>query len=153
MDVKVLGLNLDQLRFPDLRTISETRICAGFGVPPVLVGAKAGLDRSTFANYAEARRSFWEETIMPDQRLIGDVIVRLLPEVNDSTFVVPRRVTQGGAVQLEAEHDGTACPARPAGRRLLVHGRFRSRAFGCGVGFSSCGAVARSGRATGRAGR
>ncbi|MGC9544015.1 phage portal protein [Streptomyces sp. UG1] len=94
MDVKVLGLNLDQLEFPDLRTISESRICMSFGVPPILVGAKVGLDRSTFANYREARQSFWEETIMPDQRLIRDVIVRrLLPEVNDSTFIVPRRVT------------------------------------------------------------
>lgn len=94
MDVKVLGLDLQALEFPDLRTISESRICMTFGVPPILVGAKVGLDRSTFANYKEARTSFWEETIMPDQRRLGDVIVRrLLPEVNDSTFVLPRRVT------------------------------------------------------------
>jgi hypothetical protein len=52
--------------------------------PPILVGAKVGLDRSTFANYGEARVSFWEETIMPDQdhylaafrkRLIGTPVV------------------------------------------------------------------------------
>ncbi|MFF4547270.1 phage portal protein [Streptomyces sp. NPDC001406] len=93
MDVKVLGLDLQALEFPDLRTISESRICMAFGVPPILVGAKVGLDRSTFSNAAEARRSFWEETILPLQRRIGDVIVRrLLPEVNDSQFVLPRRV-------------------------------------------------------------
>ncbi|KWT61839.1 hypothetical protein ADL21_11170 [Streptomyces albus subsp. albus] len=94
MDVKVLGLDLQALEFPDLRTISESRICMAFGVPPILVGAKVGLDRSTFANYQEARRSFWEETILPLQRRIGDVVVRrLLPEVNDSSYVLPRRVT------------------------------------------------------------
>lgn len=81
MSVKPLGLNLKELEFPDLRTISETRICTVFGVPPILVGAKAGLDRSTFANYAEARRSFWEETILPLQRRLRDTVVRkLLPE-------------------------------------------------------------------------
>ncbi|WP_335936627.1 phage portal protein [Streptomyces sp. PTD5-9] len=94
MDVKTLGLDLTKLEFPDLRTISETRICSVFGVPPILVGAKAGLDRSTFANYSEARRSFWEETLMPLQRRIGDVIVRqLLPMVNETSFTTPRRVT------------------------------------------------------------
>jgi len=94
MDVKVLGLNPSDLEFPDLRTISETRICSAFGVPPILIGAKAGLDRSTFANYKEARTSFWEETIMPLQRRIGDVIAsRLLPQVLDAQFTTPRRVT------------------------------------------------------------
>lgn len=94
MDVKALGLNPSDLEFPDLRTISETRICSAFGVPPILIGAKAGLDRSTFANYKEARTSFWEETIMPLQRRIGDVIAgRLLPQVLDAEFTTPRRVT------------------------------------------------------------
>lgn len=87
MDVKMLGLNLDQLEFPDLRTISEARICMVLGVPPILIGAKVGLDRSTFANYSEARQSFWEETLMPLQRRISDVIVRrLLPMVEGSTY-------------------------------------------------------------------
>jgi HK97 family phage portal protein len=80
MDVKTLGLSLKDLEFPDLRTISESRICMSFGVPPILVGAKVGLDRSTFANYKEARSSFWEETIMPLQRRVRDTIsARLLP--------------------------------------------------------------------------
>lgn len=81
MDAKPMGLNLRDLEFPDLRTISESRICMALGVPPILVGAKVGLDRSTFTNYAEARVSFWEETIMPLQRRFGDPVrTRLLPE-------------------------------------------------------------------------
>jgi HK97 family phage portal protein len=62
-----VGMDLKQLEFPDLRTISESRICMALHVPPIIVGAKVGLDRSTFANYGEARTSLWEETIMPDQ--------------------------------------------------------------------------------------
>lgn len=83
MKVHALGLDLQKLEFPDLRTISESRICMVFGVPPILVGAKVGLDRSTFANYAEARRSFWEETLMPLQSRIAQTIIKkLLPMVN-----------------------------------------------------------------------
>jgi HK97 family phage portal protein len=81
MDVKVLGLNLRDLEFPDLRTISESRICMALGVPPILVGAKVGLDRSTFSNMREARASLWEETLFPLQRrFIEPVRSRLLPE-------------------------------------------------------------------------
>ena len=84
MDVQELGLNLKDLEFPDLRTISESRICMAFGVPPIIVGAKVGLDRSTFSNYAEARKSFWEQTLMPLQRRIRDTITaQLLPDLLD----------------------------------------------------------------------
>lgn len=91
MKVQTLGLDLTKLEFPDLRTISESRICMAFGVPPILVGAKVGLDRSTFANYGEARRSFWEETLIPLQTRMQQVIVaKLLPMFEGPR---PRRVT------------------------------------------------------------
>ena len=67
MAINVVGLSLQQLEFPDLRSTAESRICMSLGVPPILIGARVGLDRSTFANYGEARTSFWEETIMPMQ--------------------------------------------------------------------------------------
>ena len=35
-------------------------ICMGFGVPPMLVGIPG---EATFANYREARESFWEDTV------------------------------------------------------------------------------------------
>lgn len=78
MDVQELGLNLKDLEFPDLRTISESRICMSFGVPPILVGAKVGLDRSTFANYKEARASFWEESLIPARKKIARTVTKHL---------------------------------------------------------------------------
>jgi HK97 family phage portal protein len=81
MTIETVGLNLRDLEFPDLRTISESRICMALGVPPILVGAKVGLDRSTFSNYGEARVSFWEETVMPLQRrFLEPIRTNLLPE-------------------------------------------------------------------------
>lgn len=80
MDVKTVGFNLRDLEFPDLRTISETRICAAFQVPPIVVGAAVGLQRSTFSNYAEARRSFYEEFVTSENKLIREAFSRqLLP--------------------------------------------------------------------------
>lgn len=90
MEVETLGHTLRDLEFPDLRTISETRICMVFGVPGVLIGTKSGMDRSTYSNYGEARKSFWEETLMPLQTRLAQTVVRkLLPEVTGSR---PRRV-------------------------------------------------------------
>jgi HK97 family phage portal protein len=81
MDVQPLGMNLRDLEFPDLRAYSESRICAALQVPPILVGAKVGLDRSTFTNYQEARKQLWEEAIFSLQRRFRDpVATRLLPE-------------------------------------------------------------------------
>ena len=49
----------------ELHYLTESRICAVFGVPPILISANVGLARSTFANYREARFSFHSETLEP----------------------------------------------------------------------------------------
>jgi HK97 family phage portal protein len=67
-----MGLNLEEMAFTDLRAISETRICAVFKVPPILVGIKAGLDASTYSNYTQARRAMWEDKIIPDNGKLSD---------------------------------------------------------------------------------
>ena len=59
-----LGLSFQEMGFDDLDARNEARICSVLKVPPILVGAKVGLDRSTFANYQEARSSFWEDTML-----------------------------------------------------------------------------------------
>jgi HK97 family phage portal protein len=61
-DIKELGFNLQQLEFPDIRAYFETRVAATLGTPAILVGLKAGLDRSTFSNMREAREFFAETT-------------------------------------------------------------------------------------------
>ncbi len=65
-----IGLTQEEMAFPELRAQTEARICAAFRVPPVLVGVKVGLDRSTFNNMAEARRFFWENTMLSLYRRI-----------------------------------------------------------------------------------
>jgi len=62
-----------------LHNLTESRICAVFGVPPILVGANVGLQRSTFSNYREARLAFHSETLEP-------MVSRILRYFNRNLF-------------------------------------------------------------------
>ena len=68
MKLHEVGLSLTNLEFPDLRAVSETRICMAFAVEPILVGAKIGLEHNAYKDYREARTSFWEETMLTEER-------------------------------------------------------------------------------------
>jgi HK97 family phage portal protein len=106
MDVKPLSMNLTDLEFPDLRAYSEAHICGIFQVPPILVSAKVGLDRSTFTNYVEARKQLWEEAIFSLQRRFRDPIeAQLLPEFSGvgRTRVVTRWDNSDVVALQEAE--------------------------------------------------
>jgi phage portal protein BeeE len=93
MKLHQLGLTLPDLEFPDLREVSETRICAAFAVEPILVGAKVGLLHNAYKDYREARLSFWEEAMFSEQRrFLEPVRSFLLPRFNG----VGRRRVQVG---------------------------------------------------------
>lgn len=80
-DFQRIGLTQDEMAFPDLRAQTEARICAAFRVPPILVGVKVGLDRATYSNMAEARRFFWENTLLSLYRRIESKLAAdLTPE-------------------------------------------------------------------------
>jgi HK97 family phage portal protein len=56
-------VKVDDIDFSGLSALNETRICMVYQVPPILIGAKAGLDRATYSNYGHARSSFYKETV------------------------------------------------------------------------------------------
>lgn len=61
-----IGLSFEEMGFGELDTRNETRILGPFGVPPILIGAKAGLESSTYSNYGQARKACWEDTLVPE---------------------------------------------------------------------------------------
>jgi len=63
----------------ELHDLTESRICAVFGVPAILVGANVGLQRSTYSNYREARMAFHSETLEP-------MVSRILRHINRNLF-------------------------------------------------------------------
>lgn len=83
-DVKRIGFDFDEMAYTDLRDLTELHICSVFGVPPGLIGVRAGLDRNTFSNAETMRRSFYEDTITQLwTRLDGAFTRGLLPEFED----------------------------------------------------------------------
>jgi HK97 family phage portal protein len=73
-DVAVMDADVEyeeigsKLRTMDLEQVfsqTESRICGAFGVHPILVAAWIGLLRSTMANYEQARRSLYNDTMLP----------------------------------------------------------------------------------------
>lgn len=60
-----IGSRPEKLRMNTIFDETEARICAAFGVPPILIGMVIGLNRSTYSNYREARVSLWDETLSP----------------------------------------------------------------------------------------
>jgi HK97 family phage portal protein len=79
---EAMGSNIADMEIDAIRDLSESRICAALGVPPILVGAKVGLKTATYSNYAQAKESFWEETLLPLYRRIEDSLNRIiLPEL------------------------------------------------------------------------
>lgn len=73
-DFKQFTVTPRNMEFPDLRAISETRICMVFGVAPIIINSWAGLQRSTYANFAEANRSYYDKTMLPRGTKFGSVI-------------------------------------------------------------------------------
>ena len=79
--VDTLSFSPEQMDLASLRRVPEERITAALGVPAIVAGMGAGLERSTFANFKEAREAAYEENIIPTQRLVADELtIQLLPE-------------------------------------------------------------------------
>jgi hypothetical protein len=79
--IKQFGFSPEQLLLRELRRIPEERVTAVLGVPAIVAGLGAGLDRSTFTNFSEAREAAYEAGIIPMQRILAeDIRFQLLAE-------------------------------------------------------------------------
>jgi HK97 family phage portal protein len=72
--VQQFGFSPEQLLLRELRRIPEERVTAVTGIPAIVAGLGAGLDRSTFTNMAEAREAAYEAGIIPMQRIMAEEI-------------------------------------------------------------------------------
>ena len=76
--VTTVSYSPQEMNLRELRRIPEERVSAVLGVPAIVAGLGAGLDRSTFANMAEAREQAWESGLIPIQALIADDLTNQL---------------------------------------------------------------------------
>jgi HK97 family phage portal protein len=84
-----VSLDYNEMAFVDLNKMTASAICSAFGVHPILVHTQLGIDASTYSNYGQARRAFYEDTIVPLWRRLDGSMTRALL----SDFDVPPTVT------------------------------------------------------------
>jgi phage portal protein BeeE len=90
LDYKTIGSNIEEFAYPQLRALTETHICSVFGVPPIVAGIQAGIDASTYSNYEQARKAFFEDTVQALwSRLDGALTRGLLSEFTDDRRIEP----------------------------------------------------------------
>jgi len=74
-----------EMVFPEVDARSETRICQGYAVKPILISAKVGMDRSTFNNYEQARQAWYDESVTSEWEFLGQRVTRdILPHFDDN---------------------------------------------------------------------
>ncbi len=62
LDWKPLSLSPRDMDFVELKNGAAREIALAFGVPPMLLGIPGD---NTYANYQEANRAFWRQTVLP----------------------------------------------------------------------------------------
>lgn len=62
LDWKALAMSPKDMDFIEAKNIAAREIALAFGVPPMLLGIPGD---NTYANYAEANRSLWRQTVVP----------------------------------------------------------------------------------------
>ena len=67
LDWKEMGFSPKEMEFIEAKNSAAREVALAFGVPPMLLGIPGD---NTFANYAEANRTFWRQCVVP---LLGRV--------------------------------------------------------------------------------
>ena len=75
LDWKEMGFSPKDMEFIEAKNASAREIALAFGVPPMLLGIPGD---NTFANYAEANRSFWRQTILPLAGRVAEAMTSFL---------------------------------------------------------------------------
>ncbi len=99
LDWKPMGFSPSDMEFQESRTAAARDIAIAFGVPPMLLGLPGD---ATYANYQEANRAFWRQTVLPLVRKVGGALaawlgdgmgerMELLPDMDAIPALAPER--------------------------------------------------------------
>ena len=101
-DATLVGTNLKDIDFKNVRGGGETRIAAAGGVPPIIVGLSEGLEAATSANYGQARRRLADGTAHPMWQNIAGSTELIIPR--------PSANNGGGGLDVRLWYDATDVP-------------------------------------------
>jgi len=83
-----MGSNFSELDLGHIFGHTESRICVPFGVPPILIGLKVGLDRATYSNAEQAEDHYWNNTGVPLYKSIAAKLTHGLAKEFDPSAVI-----------------------------------------------------------------
>ena len=87
LDWKEMGFSPKEMEFIEAKNIASREIALAFGVPPMLLGIPGD---NTYANYAEANRVLWRQTVVPLACRMADGLAQLLqPYAEGDLKLVP----------------------------------------------------------------
>jgi HK97 family phage portal protein len=75
LDWKQMGYSPRDMEFISAKDGAAREIALAFGVPPMLLGIPGD---NTFANYMEANRSFWRQTVLPMASRVAEAMTGFL---------------------------------------------------------------------------
>ena len=99
MDWKSMGLSPSDMGIIEAKFSAARDVALAFGVPPQLIGIPGD---NTYANYSEARLSFWEDTVIPLLDLIVADLniwlaypmgVEIVPNLDQIPAIIEKRQT------------------------------------------------------------
>lgn len=79
--VESIGTNPSEMMLPDVDSTAVARICSAMGVSPMVLGLPD--EGKTYANYREAQRAAWMNSIIPFHELIASSIEKKLLRLYD----------------------------------------------------------------------
>lgn len=82
-NVSALGATPNDLMLPNIDSTAVTRICSALGLSPMVLGLPD--EGKTYANYREAQRAAWMNSIIPLHDLLSASITKKLLSIYDPT--------------------------------------------------------------------
>ena len=86
LDWKSLSLSPKDMDFIQAKAAAAREIALAFGVPPLILGLPGD---NTFANYSEANRALWRQTIIPMVRRTQQSFANWLAETYGPMRILP----------------------------------------------------------------
>lgn len=86
LDWKAMSLSPKDMDFLEAKNSAAREIALAFGVPPMLLGIPGD---NTYANFQEANRALWRQTIMPLASRVGTTLTQwLAPQFGDGLRIL-----------------------------------------------------------------
>lgn len=122
-DVKRLSFDFSELAYVPLRDLSDLAICQAFGIDPLMVGTRIGMEKSTYSNKEEARKGCYQDTVIPLWSRFDDTLeIGLLEEFpGDGSVSLDFDISKIQALQENRNDKASWLTSATLGGAISVH--------------------------------